>query len=169
MPLLHLPHELLWSLAEILESETDINAFTQTNRRLYNLLNTYLYRHNIQQSRISALLWAAKRGQDVTTRKLLEEGAEPDSEDNYRWTPPLRAAEKGREEVVKLLLEKDAELETKASNGWTPLLWAAMNGHEGVVELLLEKGAELETKSSGSVLRIRFASNVRKRATESHL
>ncbi|KAK9357577.1 hypothetical protein V1504DRAFT_54082 [Lipomyces starkeyi] len=49
MPLLDLANKLLQSIAECLGLERDINAFTQTNRRLYILLNPYLYRHNIQQ------------------------------------------------------------------------------------------------------------------------
>jgi ankyrin repeat protein len=78
MLLLDLPNELLQSLAEALELERHINAFTQTNRRLYNLLNTYLYRHNVHQLGSSALLWAAERGQKATVQKLLKEGANTD-------------------------------------------------------------------------------------------
>lgn len=56
MPLLHLPNELLSRCSEYLESESDINAFAQSNSRLYCLLNSYLYRRNVQQSESSALI-----------------------------------------------------------------------------------------------------------------
>jgi hypothetical protein len=56
MLLLNLPNELLQNVSEYLESERDINAIAQANRRLYYLLDSYLYRYNIQQSRSSALL-----------------------------------------------------------------------------------------------------------------
>ena len=48
MALLKLANELLLSIAEALESEIDINAFAQLNRRYILLLNPYLYRYNMQ-------------------------------------------------------------------------------------------------------------------------
>ncbi|KAF2193472.1 hypothetical protein K469DRAFT_513758, partial [Zopfia rhizophila CBS 207.26] len=71
MPLLGLANELLLCIAEKLESERDINGLTRTNRRFHNLLNTYLYRHNVQRYGGLALLWAAEHGQETTTRMLL--------------------------------------------------------------------------------------------------
>jgi hypothetical protein len=47
MPLLDLANELLHCISENLELERDINAIAQTNRRLYRLLNNYLYRYNV--------------------------------------------------------------------------------------------------------------------------
>ena len=75
MPLLDISNELLLCISENLESERDINAFTRTNRHLYYLLNSYLYRHNVRKFRGSALLWAAEHGREVTAQRLLEEGA----------------------------------------------------------------------------------------------
>ena len=49
-------------ISENLESERYINAIAQVNCRLYCLLDSYLYRYNIQQSGSSALLWAARHG-----------------------------------------------------------------------------------------------------------
>src|SRR5207302_3202156 len=104
MPLLHLPNELLCSIAENLELERDINAFAQANRRLYRLLNTYLYRYNIRQSGSSALLWAARHGQEATAQKLLGERADDQAiSDCYRG-PLCVAARMGHEGMVKLLL-----------------------------------------------------------------
>jgi hypothetical protein len=75
MLLLNLLNELLQNVSEYLESERDINAIAQANRRLYYLLDSYLYRYNIQQSRSLALLWAARHGQEVTAQKSLREKA----------------------------------------------------------------------------------------------
>src|SRR5438552_5895155 len=76
MPLLDIANELLLCISENLESESDINAFTRTNRQLYFVLNDYLYRHNVQKfGGGSALLWAAKHGQEVAAQRLLGEGA----------------------------------------------------------------------------------------------
>ena len=82
MPLLDLANELLQFIAENLELERDINAFTQTNRRLYNLLNTYLYSNNVRQFRSSALLWTAVNGHETVVKLLLEKGAELETKDN---------------------------------------------------------------------------------------
>ena len=75
MPLLDLPNELVRNISEYLESERYINAIAQANCRLSHLLDSYLYRYNVQQSGSSALLWAARHGQEVTAQKSLREKA----------------------------------------------------------------------------------------------
>jgi hypothetical protein len=52
--------------------EGDINAFARINNRLYSILNPYLYRYNVERKDSTALIWAAKRGQDVTAQKSLK-------------------------------------------------------------------------------------------------
>jgi hypothetical protein len=66
MPLLDLANELLLSIAENLESERDLNAFTRTNRRFYNILNAKLYRRNVSLT----TLWkfGINLGRDTRTR-----------------------------------------------------------------------------------------------------
>src|SRR5215471_10038769 len=136
MSLLDLPAELVLSVAEILESERDLNAFTRTNYHLYNILNPYLYRHNVQQCGSLALLWAANYGQKGTAQKLLEEGADVETSDGY-FTPLLLAAANGHAEVVKLLLEKNAYTESKDTYHRTPLFLTVTYEHKAVVKLLL--------------------------------
>ena len=67
---------------------------------------------------------AAENGHEAVM-KLLEKGAELDSEDRRGQTPLSLAAEKGHEAEVKLLLEKGAELDSKDRRGRTPLSWVA--------------------------------------------
>jgi hypothetical protein len=67
MLLLNLLIKILLLIAENLQVEGDINAFAWTNNRLYSILNPYLYRHNVKREDSTALTWAAKRGQDMTT------------------------------------------------------------------------------------------------------
>ena len=62
MPLFDLPDELLLCISDNLESESDINAFAQSNRRLHDILNAHLYRHNVQQLGSSGFLWAVNVG-----------------------------------------------------------------------------------------------------------
>lgn len=50
-----LPLEIFWLIVENLECEEDVNALSQVNRGLYNLLNPYLYRINIDSIYKSAI------------------------------------------------------------------------------------------------------------------
>ncbi|KAH7042243.1 F-box domain protein [Macrophomina phaseolina] len=104
MSLLGLANELLQSIAEFLSAEKDINAFSRANRRLYNILNTYLYRHNVRHGASSALLWAAQHGQEATAQRLLGEGANVQTMTFARQTPLAFAAGNGHEAVVNYYL-----------------------------------------------------------------
>jgi ankyrin repeat protein len=108
MPLLDLVDELLLCISKTLESERDINAFSQTNGRLHDVLNIYLYRHNVQRLGSSGLWWAARHGQEATAQRFLNEGADVDAKGTPIGRTPLYwAAENGHEAVVKLLLDTD--------------------------------------------------------------
>ena len=88
----------------------------------------------------TALMWAAKRGEEEVVKLLLEqEDINPNQEDTrYRHTALAWAAKCGQEGVVKILLKrKDVNPDHEHSK--TPLFLAAMAGHEGVVKLLLER------------------------------
>ena len=129
MPLLHLANEVLCCISENLELERDINALARANRRLYRLLNTYLYRYNIRQSGSSALLWAAQHGQEATAQKLLGERAHDQATSDWYWAPLCVAAKKGHKGIVKLLLDKSADI--NAQGEWGNAFQAAsLEGHE---------------------------------------
>jgi hypothetical protein len=52
--------------------EETSNNFVQTSRHFHNLLNVYLYCHNLKWGGSLALLWAARHGQRVPAQKSLE-------------------------------------------------------------------------------------------------
>src|SRR5215471_14311366 len=161
MRLLDLANELLQTIAENLESEEDINAFALTNRRLYTLLNAYLYRHNVRQLGSSALLWAAERGQEATAQKLLNEGACVQAAQSS-WTPLLFAANCGHKTVAQLLLARDdIDADRKDSIGRTPLSYAAGNGFEHVVRLILAKQVDPNSKDSAGRTPLSYAAGNR--------
>ena len=149
MPLLDISNELLLCISENLESERDINAFTRTNRRLYYLLNGYLYRHNIQKSGGSALSWVAEHGREATAQRLLEEGANIQVKTVNVSRALLTAAMMGHKAMVKLLLDAKADINTTDSYRRTALYSAAMNGHVAVVKLLLEAKANINVGAAG--------------------
>src|SRR3954452_4898531 len=110
MPLLRLPDELLCCISENLTLERDINAFAHANRRLYRLLNTYLYYYKIRYSRSSAVLWAAQHAQEATAQKLLGERADGQATSGYYRIPLRVAAEKGHKGILELLVDKGADV-----------------------------------------------------------
>ncbi|KAF2707532.1 ankyrin, partial [Pleomassaria siparia CBS 279.74] len=146
----YLANELICCISEELELERDINAFSQVNRRLYRLLNTYLYRRNVQHSGSSALLWAAQHGRDETARWLLGEIAGDQATSDCCITSLCVAAKEGHKEIVKLLLNKGTDVNSthvaakdgieKRSNA---LYAASKRGHEQIVKLLLDNGANV--------------------------
>ena len=158
MPLRDLGNELLLCISESLELERDINAFSQSNRRLHDLLNTYLYRHNIQQLGSSGLLWVAEHGREAAARKFMEEGANIGARGGVYGTALRAASIKGHEAIVALLLENGADVNARDGynsryNG-NALYAASSEGHHAVVALLLEKGANVNAQDGdyGSAL-----------------
>ncbi|KAJ5709620.1 hypothetical protein N7493_009911 [Penicillium malachiteum] len=131
-----------------LESQADINALLQTNRRLYQIFKTYLYRFNASFFTGSALLWAVRHNQPQTAHYALQNGVA----ELLDWDrEPLHcAAENGDRDMVLLLLQYEAGVDCKRLNK-TPLYVAgaqAYNCHAEVVKLLLEKGADTDAETS---------------------
>jgi ankyrin repeat protein len=142
MSLLDLPNELLLGISEYLASEGDINAVAQANRHLYQLLGGYLYRYNVQQSGSSALLWAARHGQEATAQKSLREKANIQATNDDEEAPLLLAAENGHKQVVKLLADKGADVNAQCGYYGNALQVASYRGNEAVVKLLVARGAK---------------------------
>lgn len=91
------------------------------------------------------LTWAAKSGNEVIVRLLLQKGAKPGHVDWFGLTPLSYAAERGNETIVQLLLKEGAIIESKDQGDRTALSYAAAEGHGAVVRLLLQKGAKVDT------------------------
>ena len=96
-------------------------------------------RHTVN---FSGVIVASYFGLERLAQRLLDQGADLDTKDQYYGQTPLSwAAERGHESIVKLLLatgEVDADSMDRYNQ--TPLSSAAENGHEGIVKLLLATG-----------------------------
>lgn len=89
----------------------------------------------------TALMAAAKAGDDDRVRTLVEQGADVNQPNNNGGTAIMYAALSGETETVSLLLGYDARVDAVAGNGWTALMIAAVKGHVEVARLLLDHGA----------------------------
>lgn len=88
------------------------------------------------------LLEAAKEGDYLKARALLEQGMEPDGRDSAGITPLMEASYYQNKEVVRLLLESGAAVNGADLQGIRPLALAAARGDIEILDLLLEKGAD---------------------------
>uniref|UniRef100_A0A093V748 Ankyrin repeat and MYND domain-containing protein 2 n=1 Tax=Talaromyces marneffei PM1 TaxID=1077442 RepID=A0A093V748_TALMA len=88
MSFINLPSELLLLLATFLESERDISSLSQTSRGCHLVFNPYLYQHNSRKNKSSALLWAAKSGNEDTAWISIQNGAKTND-------PPLLSKTQG--------------------------------------------------------------------------
>ena len=103
-----------------------------------NFVNIY---ENVHEILFKPLHRAARRGNLVKVRKLLERGADVNQRAAIHETPLREAARMGHTDAVILLLSNGADAVAADDLGDTPLTLAEENGHAEVAELLREAGA----------------------------
>ena len=102
----------------------------------YELLKVLGVHIDARDSRgYTALHYAAEAGDVLSTRSLLERGAEVDPNDTA-GTPLTRAASQGRLEVVKLLVAAGANVQATNRHGLTPLALAIKHDRPEVAAFL---------------------------------
>jgi hypothetical protein len=88
------------------------------------------------------LVKAATDGDVTAAKRLLDQGADPNSHDAYaalNW-----ASHNGHLPVVKVLIDRGADINAHDNpNKWTPLMIAAGMGHDDVAMFLVDHGAEV--------------------------
>lgn len=88
-------------------------------------------------------LQAAVRDDDwVRVKKLLEAGADPDTEEAF-GPVILIALLLGHTLIARLLVEAGADVNVTDQKLWTPLHWAAKFGDEELIGLIVEAGGDL--------------------------
>ena len=102
--------------------------------------------HALAQDAKQALndqLWeAARKGDAVMVKALLDKGADVNAKFRYGATALSYASDKGHVEVVNVLLERGADVNVRDTfYQSTPLQWAASKGHLAIIKALLDKGA----------------------------
>ena len=99
---------------------------------------------------MTALHWAADRGDDAMVSMLVFAGANVSAVTRIgQYTPLHLAARAGSPAAVEALLKAQAPVSVKTSTGGvTPLHLAATAGNTAVMTLLLDKGAEINAKET---------------------
>ena len=99
---------------------------------------------------MTALHWAAKRGDAAQAKMLMYAGARLEAATrNGNYTPLHLAAKAGKVLVVKALLDGGADVKaTTSSGGTTALHLAAAEGNPDVVNALIEKGAVVDAREA---------------------
>ena len=149
MSLLHLPDKVLLLVArelESLDSEGTINAFAQTNRHLYLVLNPFLYRHNAMHhgdDHCSALFWAIEWGHEQTIRTSIRYGASVNKKQKEVWPSP-----NPKERGVRLV----RRVRRWAYGSGSPLCLAVRERFRTAVEILIENGANVNEHIALDVL-----------------
>ncbi|XAR69873.1 Non-specific serine/threonine protein kinase [Bertholletia excelsa] len=103
---------------------------------------------------------AARKGEVRTIRRVLENGAAINGQDQYGWTALHRSAFKGKIEAVRTLIDKGIDVNARDEDGYTALLCAVEGGHADVLELLVKKGADVEAKTNKGVSAMQIAESL---------
>ena len=101
---------------------------------------------------LSALHWAARRGEPEIAKVLLASDATTDAKTrNGAYTPLHEASKAGNPAVARVLLEAGADPGAMTTTGGaTPLHFAAISGSATTVDVLLEYGAEIDVREAES-------------------
>lgn len=106
----------------------------------------------------SALMERVGHGDVAGTRLLLQNGANPNGNDQVRGMRPLiMAAYEGNVDIVKLLLQYGANIEIMDHAAITPVQWASKNNQFEMVQLLLSSGADVNTAEGSDVTMVHAA------------
>jgi ankyrin repeat protein len=97
---------------------------------------------------MTALHWAAQKGDIETAKLLIKAGADVQATNRYGIAPLSLACEAGNDKIVELLLNSAADPNAKERGGETALMTAARTGNARCVKLLLDRGADVNAKDT---------------------
>ncbi len=175
----------------LVEQGADVNARTNAGKTALSLttnneVEQWLREHGATEEQETIqpainnddMFKAAKKGNWILVKKLIEQGADLQAKDKggqtwkhpstsfeymewipEGWTVLHFAACSGHLDTVKWLVEQGADLQAKNKYGWTALHFAAINQHLDTVKWLVEKGADVNAKDNGGRTVLSWAPN----------
>lgn len=112
-----------------------------------------------EHAKVGELIWAASKGDQGATHRLIVRGFDQNAGDYDKRTPLHLAAAEGREAVVRYLIENGAKVNPKDRWNGTPLDDARRNGEHAIINLLESHGAQTGNPvESSSELRLQTPS-----------
>jgi ankyrin repeat protein len=95
-------------------------------------------------------LWAAAKNGDIETlEELLDDGADPNAQDQLGITPLSWCAMTGHKKAAELLVEHGADVNQPNRDGGTALHAAAFLGNTEMVQFLIAEGANVRARNQG--------------------
>jgi len=94
------------------------------------------------------LIKATAKGSTERARRLLAEGAKPDTRDAEGLTPLIATAEQGNDALARLLLGAGADVNAHDTGGRTPLIAAAEQGSSVMARMFVELGADINARDA---------------------
>ena len=123
---------------------------------LFSSLNQPLVMHPRAYAQASAelglnaqLLVAARNDDVVTVRRVLDNGANPNTRNRGGTTALMLFVSKGNTEMVELLIAKGADVNLPNLQKESPLITAAFKGNVGIARILLDHGADINAEEIG--------------------
>jgi hypothetical protein len=104
-----------------------------------------------RQKDFQELMHCATTGDVQTLRKLIENGANPNTSDPTGLTLLMAASYSGKAQILELLLNAGVPIDVKDSSGYTALMFSCNAGQLSCARFLIEKGANVnEVDNDGS-------------------
>ncbi len=100
------------------------------------------------QSRNTALIYAAWNGHPAVVDALIKAGAEINKQNKNDDTALIYAALQGHSAVVDALIKAKADVNLQNADGNTALIYAAWKGHPEIVKILLDNGADVNLQNN---------------------
>jgi ankyrin repeat protein len=93
----------------------------------------------------TALMLAAKAGDNALVKKLLEAGADSNAVNINGGTPIMFAAMSGDIGTLNSLIDAGVNISARGSNGWSALMVSSSKGYAEATRMILNAGADVNT------------------------
>eukprot|EP00903_Cladosiphon_okamuranus_P017102 g15757.t1 len=110
----------------------------------------------------SPLMWACWGGHVEIVKRLLDEGAKPDTFSHQHASALHWATWGGHTEIVRLLLEHKVSLDESDEQDGTPLHYAAKKGFVGLAKVLVGAGATVDVRNAKNMAPLHLACHYNK-------
>ncbi|CVL08227.1 hypothetical protein FPRO06_12691 [Fusarium proliferatum] len=143
--------EIIELIVQNLTARADLNAFCQSNKRFYLILNDHVYREDAHW-RCNALRWGSEEGLISVVERSLDQGADMNYTINHEdETALFPAVRKQYWDIVHLLLARGADVHRRNKIGDNLVYFAVTTGSYGLVKLMLDQGVDPNSHVKGDV------------------